>query len=101
MFTWPRPGIQIGSCMRKTPGATSVTSSDAGSCSCLGGRARGWISVMPGRVSCARVDRIARRITQSGVGERRELRPRPVGFGDCTAREDDLLVVAAPDRLQA
>ena len=29
MFTWPRPGIQIGSCMRSTPGATSVTSSDA------------------------------------------------------------------------
>ena len=46
MLTWPRPGIQIGSCMRSTPGATSVTSSDAGSCSCRGGRARGWVSVM-------------------------------------------------------
>ena len=33
--------------MRNTPGTTSVTSSDAGSCSCLGGRARGWVSVMP------------------------------------------------------
>ena len=39
MFTCPSPGIQIGSCMRSTPGATSVTSSDAGSCSCRGGRA--------------------------------------------------------------
>ena len=39
MFTCPRPGIQIGNCMRSTPGATSVTSSDAGSCSWRGGRA--------------------------------------------------------------
>ncbi len=47
MFTWPRPGIQIGSCMRSTPGATSVISSEACSCSCLGGLdARG----SPGRL---------------------------------------------------
>ena len=29
MFTCPSPGIQIGSCIRSTPGATSVISSDA------------------------------------------------------------------------
>ena len=34
MFTWPRPGMRIGSCMRSTPGVTSVTSFFAGSCSC-------------------------------------------------------------------
>src|SRR5690348_14911964 len=47
MFTWPRPGIQIGSCIRMTPGATSVTSSEAGSCSCFGGL--GARSESPGR----------------------------------------------------
>ena len=41
MFTCPRPGIQIGSCIRSTPGATSTISSEAGSCSDLCGRAPG------------------------------------------------------------
>ena len=34
MLTWPSPGMRIGSCMRKTFGATSVTLGSAVSCSC-------------------------------------------------------------------
>jgi hypothetical protein len=46
-LTCPSPGIQIGSCIRMIPGATSVTSSDGGSCSCFGGLGLGASSDEP------------------------------------------------------
>ena len=93
MFTWPRPGIQIGSCMRSTPGATSVTSSDA--CFLLLPRC--------GPASDARPDE-RRSPSRRGV-----LRCRPSArtwatggrLGDEAAREHELLVVPARDDLQA
>src|SRR5438477_3322026 len=87
MFTWPRPGIQIGSCIRSTPGATSVISSDAGSCSCFGGRGRacGCVSVTFGRLA---------------IGHRGEFWPRTIGFGDRAASEHEFFVVAPRDDLQ-
>src|SRR5262245_65584664 len=88
MFTWPRPGIQIGNCMRKTPVETSTTSSDAGSCSDFGLRARGSVSVT------------SRGYRFLGIRHRGELGPRAVGLRERTAREHELLVVAAGDDLE-
>src|SRR5262249_25476247 len=107
MFTWPSPGIQIGSCMRRMLGATSVTSGDAGSCSCLGGRvARGCVSVTNGGYrtrsrTCVATPDVVRSDDASSLGlavrHGGELAPRPVLLRERAAREHELFFVAAGD----
>src|SRR4029078_3344411 len=90
MFTCPRPGIQIGNCMRSTPGATSVTSSDAGSCSCFGG-------LCPACPACEgwSVTRSTLLVRHGG-----ELGPGAVGLRDKPARERQLVLVTTGHHLQ-
>src|SRR5436190_23610715 len=107
----------MGSCMRSTPGTTSVTSVDAGSCSCRGLRARGWVSVTLARVhgavseaqrselAGAASDREAgippRSERDLGICHGGELRPGAVLLGHCATPEDELLVVTACHGLEA
>src|SRR4051794_33701303 len=98
--------------MRSTPGKTSVTSSDAGSCSWRGGRfsARGSVSVTNRRVSEPRFRTgvtthpyRSRTHACSGLGARHrgELCPGAVLFRQQTAGEDKLFFMATGDDLQA
>src|SRR5690242_15529937 len=96
--------------MRSTPGATSVTSGDAGSCSCLGGRvARGCVSVTSGayrtpfRTCVAAPDVVWSGDASLPLGVRHggELRPRAVLLRERAAPEHELFLAATRDDLEA
>ena len=101
MFTCPSPGIQIGSCIRMTPGATSST---------LLGRRLLFLR----RAAC-RTHGVARLpcgvrhgVTllgvrtghPSGTRMRRELRPRTYRFEQCARGEAEVVLVPAGDHLE-